>query len=228
MIVYKITNLISYDKQPEDKFYIGITIQKLKKRFEHHCRYGKRHITSAIKKYGKNNFKIEIIDNANSIQELKNKEIEYIKKLKPYYNKTLGGDGVYGYKHNKKTIEKIRLASTNRIFTKETIEKMSGKNNHNYGKPAWNRGLKGENSHIFGKKQSEYTRELKRNKTKEQWAKYKKLGIKNGCGRKWCIEPNLLIKTVKNKGYDETSKIFNIRRDTIRYRFYRAKQHVRT
>jgi group I intron endonuclease len=226
MIVYKITNLISHIKQPNDKFYIGITIQELKKRFEHHCTAGKRHITNAIKKYGKNNFNVEIIDKANSITELKNKEIDYIKKLKPYYNKTLGGDGVFGYKHTEETKKKLRIASKKRKFTPETIKKMSGVNNHNYGKPAYNRGLKGVNSPLFGKKQSKHTRKLKSNQAKEQWKKYKKLGIKNGCGRKWCIEPKLLVETVKNKGYIETAKIFNTNKDTIRYRFHRAKHYV--
>jgi len=227
MIVYKITNLISHIKQPNDKFYIGITIQELKKRFEHHCTAGKRHITNAIKKYGKNNFNVEIIDKANSITELKNKEIDYIKKLKPYYNKTLGGDGVFGYKHTEETKKKLSLTAKNRKATTETIKKLSGINNHNYGKPAWNRGLKGVNNVLFGKKQSEHTRELKRIKAKEQWKKYKKLGIKNnGSGRKWCIEPKLLVETVKNKGYAETAKIFNTNKDTIRYRFHRAKHYV--
>ena len=227
MIVYKITNLISHIKQSNDKFYIGITIQELKKRFEHHCKQGKRHITNAIKKYGKNNFSVEIIDKANSITELKNKEIDYIKKLKPYYNKTLGGDGIFGYKHSEESKRKIGLASKNRKATPETIKKMSGVNNHNYGKPAYNRGLKGVNSPLFGKKQSKHTRKLKRIKAKKQWEKYKKLGIKNnGGGRKWCIEPKLLVETVKNKGYIETAKIFNTNKDTIRYRFHRAKHYV--
>ena len=227
MIVYKITNLISYKKQPKDKFYIGITIQKLQKRFKHHCNSGVRHITNAIKKYGKNNFEAKEIDTANSIQELKNKEIDYIKKLKPYYNHTLGGDGIFGYKHTEESKRKIGLASKNRKFTPETIKKLSGVNNHNYGKPAYNRGLKGVNSPLFGKKQSKHTRKLKSNKSKEQWKKYKKLGIKNnGGGRKWCIEPKLLVETVKNKGYIETAKIFNTNKDTIRYRFHRAKHYV--
>ena len=124
MIVYKITNLISHIKQPNDKFYIGITIQELKKRFEHHCKQGKRHITNAIKKYGKNNFSVEIIDKANSITELKNKEIDYIKKLKPYYNKTLGGDCVFGYKHTEETIKKLSLKAKNIKATTETIKKL--------------------------------------------------------------------------------------------------------
>jgi group I intron endonuclease len=227
MIVYKITNLISYKKQPKDKFYIGITIQKLQKRFEHHCNWGVRHITNAIKKYGKNNFEVREIDTANSIQELKNKEKKYIKKLKPYYNHTLGGDGVFGYKHTEESKRKIGLASKNRKATPETIKKLSGINNHNYGKPAYNRGLKGVNSPLFGKKQSKHTRKLKSKKSKEQWKKYKKLGIKNnGGGRKWCIEPKLLVETVKNKGYIETAKIFNTNKDTIRYRFHRAKHYV--
>ena len=57
MIIYKITNLTT------GKFYIGLTIQNINTRFNHHVYEAKLGSTSylhrSILKHGKENFKIE-------------------------------------------------------------------------------------------------------------------------------------------------------------------------
>ena len=59
----------------------------------------------AIRKYGPDNFNIEVIDTANSAKEAEGKEMCYIKKYNSFafvensngYNSTYGGDGALGY-----------------------------------------------------------------------------------------------------------------------------------
>lgn len=73
MIIYKITNLIN------NKVYIGQTVQPLYKRWWRHCHNGKSSVIgSAIEKYGKDNFSIEVIDTATTLEELNDKEIFWI------------------------------------------------------------------------------------------------------------------------------------------------------
>ena len=64
------------------KVYIGQTSETIEKRFARHMGYQKdEHDTKfyrAIRKYGKENFKIEAIDFANTQEELDQKEIYYI------------------------------------------------------------------------------------------------------------------------------------------------------
>lgn len=96
MIIYKITNLIT------GKLYIGQTVQKLADRWSDHARpsrgihQNRSAIASAIRKYGKENFKIEQIDVAGTLETLNLLEIHYIVKfntLSPNgYNLELGGD----------------------------------------------------------------------------------------------------------------------------------------
>jgi len=125
MIVYKITNKIN------NKFYIGITTKSLEQRFNSHIKQPRFYLGEAIKKYGRENFFIEQIDTALSFQKLKKKEQHYITKLKPQYNLTKGGDGTYGYKHNKKFIsfrKKVMKGNKFRkgiLFTKEQRNKIS-------------------------------------------------------------------------------------------------------
>lgn len=79
MVIYKIENKIN------GKVYIGQTIQKLSRRIAGHVCPGNKYISvidKAIKKYGIENFLISQIDHADSIDELNEKEIYWIK----YYN----------------------------------------------------------------------------------------------------------------------------------------------
>lgn len=86
MYIYKITNI------QNNKVYIGQTIRPIEQRFRRHindalnCKLN-THFARAIRKYGKDNFKIEIIDTASSQDELNEKEQYWIK----FYNSVIDG-----------------------------------------------------------------------------------------------------------------------------------------
>lgn len=102
--IYSIVNKIN------GKTYVGQTIGTIEHRFSQHKHSSKRENTylyNAMKKYGIENFTIKLIDTANSLEELNNKEIYWIKKLNtkyPYgYNILDGGKSIKGYHHTEKT-----------------------------------------------------------------------------------------------------------------------------
>lgn len=91
MYVYKITNRIN------GKQYIGKTTRTIEQRFKDHMatlQSGTK-ISNAVAKYGKAEFVVEQIDVAQSLEELNQKERYWIATLRPEYNMTDGGDGVY-------------------------------------------------------------------------------------------------------------------------------------
>lgn len=87
---------------PTNKKYVGITKQKLTKRWQNGNGYKHNvHFTNAIKKYGWNNFSHVVLFDGLSEDEAKSKEIELISKYKlndrQYgYNITEGGEGTKG------------------------------------------------------------------------------------------------------------------------------------
>jgi len=88
--IYCIENKINSKK------YIGLTTRDVMKRFEEHCK-ADSYIGKAIRKYGVSNFNVMQIDTAENDEELKRKEIRWIKEFKTFsdgYNLTIGGDGV--------------------------------------------------------------------------------------------------------------------------------------
>ena len=77
MFIYKITNKIN------NKLYIGQTIRPVEQRFQRHVNDAinnklDTHFARAIRKYGKENFIIEIIDIASTQEELTQKEYYWI------------------------------------------------------------------------------------------------------------------------------------------------------
>lgn len=91
--IYKITNNVN------GKVYIGQTIQTIKERFYQHCATKcsdsvlNMAIHKAIKKYGKSNFIIEVIEEVDK-DSLNDKEkfwIEYYNSYNNGYNSTRGG-----------------------------------------------------------------------------------------------------------------------------------------
>lgn len=81
MIIYLITNLVN------SKRYVGLTTNTLDKRWRAHCYQSANRmmIDRSIRKYGKENFKIEQIDVCHSIDELNEKEKYWAYKLDTFY-----------------------------------------------------------------------------------------------------------------------------------------------
>ena len=99
--IYKITNDIN------DKIYIGKTDFSIEKRFKEHCqdafrdRNEKRPLYAAMRKYGIEHFKIELVEETENPVE---REIYWIGFYDGYnqgYNATKGGDGKRLYDHEK-------------------------------------------------------------------------------------------------------------------------------
>lgn len=124
MIIYKITNLVN------GKIYVGQTVRDLDERIAEH----KRHdgiVGRAIKKYGEGNFCFEVIDKANNIDELNEKEKYWIRFndcIKPNgYNLCEGGGNTKGYRHREESKRKMSE-------TQKARGSQKGKKNHFYGK----------------------------------------------------------------------------------------------
>jgi hypothetical protein len=112
MIIYKILNKIN------GKIYIGQTIGTLEHRMSQHKANNKKNsiIGKAIQKYGWNNFDVEVIDEAETIEELNNKEIYWIgyyKSLVPNgYNIEIGGKNA---PNGEEIRQKISIANKGRF-----------------------------------------------------------------------------------------------------------------
>ena len=91
--IYKITNLIN------NKIYIGKTYKTIEKRFQEHILDSRkkteehRPLYSAMRKYGIENFKVELIEETNNPEEREQYWIEYYNSYHNGYNATKGGDG---------------------------------------------------------------------------------------------------------------------------------------
>lgn len=126
--IYKTTNLIN------NKIYIG----KHQTENVDDSYYGSgKALKRAISRYGKENFKKEILFIFDNEEDMNKKEIELITeefvKRNDTYNMGVGGEGgphFKGKKHDKETIKKI----------KESLKKLDFSNRK--GIPAHNKGLK--------------------------------------------------------------------------------------
>ncbi len=187
MIIYKITNKIN------GKIYIGQTIRPVDVRWRCHCQKGNA-LFNAINKYGKENFTIEEIDRACSINELNEKEIFWIKELNCVapngYNLRLGGES--GGRHSEETRKRISEASKGRVVSEDTRKKksimFSGENNPAFGKN-YNQGKecspetrdKISKAHTGMKRSEETCRKIGESKKGIVcWRNGKKFGHENG------------------------------------------------
>lgn len=154
MYIYCITNTLN------DKKYIGQTYLDVQKRWGNHISKSRGGselaIHRAIRKYGAENFKIELLDSKSiSSDELNEAEIYHIACLDTFngvgYNSCVGGLNTIGYKHTDETKSKISAALTGpgngnfgkfgknhpsygKKHSEATIAKMSGKNHHSNGR----------------------------------------------------------------------------------------------
>lgn len=142
-IIYRTTNLVN------NKIYIGY--HKTDNLSDNYLGSGKV-LEIALKKYGRESFKKEILYIFSSKEEALLKESEIVNlefvKSKDTYNVKLGGEGGWDYINNfaKKDIkfkERISKNISNNLknLYKIGILNSSGKNNPMYGKSAWNKGL---------------------------------------------------------------------------------------
>ena len=154
--VYKIINLIN------NKTYVGQHFGYID---DNYMGSGKI-LKLAINKYGKENFKKEIIKICESKQQVNEKEQYYIKDYDTIgqngYNIALGGGGGDTLS-NHPNIEKIKQkmkenhsgfwkghhhSEETKLKIKQTHPDFKGKNHPNYGKPAFNKHTKWWNNGI--------------------------------------------------------------------------------
>ena len=189
---------------PNGKVYIGITKQKLKRRWQNGSGYNKNsHFKRAIKKYGWDNFKHELLFENLSEEEAKRKEIELIAFYKSNdrkygYNNSTGGESASGKVLSEETKSKIRKANLGKKLPKETREKISKSN--------MGRKLSKEQIEIIsrthkGKKVSEETRKLISINTKKAMnnKEVKEKISKSSRGRKASEETKMKM-SLKRKG----------------------------
>jgi group I intron endonuclease len=118
--------------------YVGQTIRTLKQRKSSHLSSSKKgstyYLHRAIRKYGAENFKWEVIYNASSEEELNEKETFFIKEYNTNsqdgYNLTEGGRGIRGWKHSELTKEKIKqcaIKNNSAQYLKKFVQNEEGR-----------------------------------------------------------------------------------------------------
>lgn len=91
--IYMIRNTVN------DKVYVGQTVRGLEERFNSHLQRSsseESHFYSAIRKYGRDKFFIELLEETETLEAAYQLEKDYIEKYNTYkqgYNSTLGGEG---------------------------------------------------------------------------------------------------------------------------------------
>lgn len=159
MIIYCITNKLNGMK------YVGQTIRSAEERFEEHARHNNTYIERTVKKYGKENFTVEVIDSALLIDDLNKKEKYWIRKLntkKPNgYNLCDGGDNTFGYIHRPES--RLLMSQVQKVLGNQV----------------------GNKNHFYGKKHSDETK-LKMRTT--HWNKKKVMNVKTGVVYDSCAE----------------------------------------
>jgi len=197
MVIYKTTNLLN------GKFYVGKDV-KNKKTY-----LGSGNILKqAIEKYGKENFKKEILEICTTLEELSEREKYWIKKLNAIglgYNLTEGGTGGDTWSNSGKEIHPLK----GRVARNKGVTQI-----------AWNKGLKGfmtanktsykaGKDHImYGVTQKEST-VAKRVETRKANGSYKGVG-KFAPKQIINIEDGNIFNSIK-----EASEYYNITRDKI-------------
>ena len=125
--IYAITNDVN------DKVYIGLTTRGVENRFNEHIyaalvRDYSGHLYNAIRLYGKNSFKCEVLEeNIKTLQELNKTESKYIIKYDSMdngYNMTSGGDST---KVSDETRINMSNAQKNRFLDEKEKDKLRTK-----------------------------------------------------------------------------------------------------
>ena len=118
--IYKIYNTIN------DEIYVGSTTQKLCERMREHRNKHRNErsdttVHKAFSEHGIDNFFIELIEKCpcNDIEELRRKEGEYMKLLKPSLNKYSAGRTRQEYRDTHKEQKAIRMKKYREMTNKK-------------------------------------------------------------------------------------------------------------
>lgn len=107
-IVYIAINIVN------GKRYIGATSKALNTRVSQHKSFARRGfkypLYKAIRKYGEDAIEFSALRVCENFEDALKWEVKLIKKLKPEYNATAGGEGQLGLKPSKKNREAIARA----------------------------------------------------------------------------------------------------------------------
>lgn len=168
--VYLITNTANGKK------YVGITNRGAEYRFKEHfsqARCGSRQIIHcAMRKYGEDSFKLDILETDVPESEIQEKERYYIRIYDSYYknrhgyNMTFGGNGTIGYVFTNEVREKMRKAMTGYKFSAERNERIRKAMIGRDYKPEWRAALSaarigrfgGKNNSFYGKHHTDVTK----------------------------------------------------------------------
>lgn len=152
MIIYKTINLIN------DKIYIG----QDSKNNPNYLGSGKI-LKYAIRKYGKENFKKEILGECETIEELNELEKYWINKLNSTnhnigYNISYGGQigGMIGLKHSEETKKEFSLKRQGKLIGDKNG--MYGKKHSDESKKKMGNPKNGDKNGMYGKKHSDETK----------------------------------------------------------------------
>lgn len=216
MFIYKITNTIN------EKSYIGKTTKSIESRFKqhmHNSKNGNTYLYKAIRKYGKDKFKIELIETVENDNNLLNdREIHWIKILNPEYNMTKGGEGgdtsnspnfIESIKNRKST----KNMSYEEIYGIETAKKLRenrGEQNKNRDYSKFNYSQRGLSKiEYFGLEKAQEI-ETKRKKSYEKIAQKRKKEHKKKVED---IRNDFSKKKLSRKQYSE---LYNINPSTLK------------
>lgn len=188
MIIYKIEN------KENGMIYIGQTVRTLRERTLEHARNKETYIDRTMNKYGIEHFDISVIDTAETMDELNEKEIYWIKhynSMKPNgYNLCYGGNNTKGFHHSEESkakMSKIQKERGNQV----------GEKNHFYGK------------HHSKEQKEKWSKERKGVKMTEEFkhkARYNKVNSKRVIN----IETGEIFVTIA-----EAARIYNIKSEHI-------------
>ena len=204
-IVYKHTS-------PSNKVYIGITNQKVNRRFRKGKGYSNnKHFFNAIEKYGWDNFQHEILFENFTKEEAKLMEQCYIALYNSYdsdkgYNNSLGGEGTYGFKPSSKTRKKLSEIHKKNWEDPKYREKMKERN-----KKMWENPERKEKQKEASKKMWENP-EYRKNmsiKSKERWGnpeyqekmkKANEIAKMKRSKKVICLTTNKVFESIKDAG----------------------------
>ena len=203
MIIYKL------QLRKDGRIYIGQTVQDIKVRIRKHIRENRTHFELAVTKYGIDAFDLEIIDTANTKEELDEKEKYWIKHYDCLYPKGFnmceGGSTNAGYKHSKE-MRKLLSEKKKEYYRNGGEHPMKGKHHSEETKHKISECNSGENNCFYGKRRSIETvlkikasRKCETHKLKRDVVPKPKItGDKNPMARSvLCVELNKIFTTLK-------------------------------